>query len=192
MALDAELLDQARAAEARVIDAERDVDVARAEFHRLVRQLQLAGGSLREIADALGLSHQRVHQIVEDAGGARPWRSRVLRRRPDAETMPEADLACSFCGKHQPAMNPKLIAGPGVYICHDCVDLADQVISTRKPAATPLSSVSPIGEDAAAAKCSFCGKRRAQAKGMAAAAKVTICSECIALCHEIIAEKLTT
>src|SRR5438128_10874020 len=57
MALDAGLLEQAKAAEARVIDAEHDVEVARADFHRMVRRLQLAGASLREIAEALGLSH---------------------------------------------------------------------------------------------------------------------------------------
>ena len=68
MALDKSLLDQAKAAEARVIDADHEAEVARAEFHRAVRRLQLAGASLREIADALGLSHQRVHQIVEFAG----------------------------------------------------------------------------------------------------------------------------
>ena len=76
MPLDTGLLEQAKAAEERVIDAEHAADVARADFHRAVRRLQLAGGSLREIADALGLSHQRVHQIVESAGGSRRWRSR--------------------------------------------------------------------------------------------------------------------
>ncbi len=70
MGLDADLLDRAKTAEARVIDAEHAAEVARADFHRAVRRLQLAGASLREIADALGLSHQRVHQIVESAGGS--------------------------------------------------------------------------------------------------------------------------
>src|SRR5262249_49402233 len=67
MPLDADLLNQAKTAEARVIDAEQAAEIARAEFHGTVRRLQLAGASLREIAEALGLSHQRVHQIVEAA-----------------------------------------------------------------------------------------------------------------------------
>ena len=70
MPLDADLLNQAKAAEARAIDAEYHAVFARAEFHQAARRLQLAGASLREIADALGLSHQRVHQIVAGAGGA--------------------------------------------------------------------------------------------------------------------------
>ncbi len=48
MPLDVDLLNQARAAEARVIDAEHYAEVARADFHRAIRRLQLAGGSLRE------------------------------------------------------------------------------------------------------------------------------------------------
>ena len=71
--MDETLLAEARQAQERVIDAERDADVARAEFHRAVRRLHLHGASLRELASSLGLSHQRVHQIVEAAGGSRRW-----------------------------------------------------------------------------------------------------------------------
>src|SRR5579872_4361056 len=41
-----ELLAEARQAQERLIDAERDVEVARAEFHRAVRRLHLHGSSL--------------------------------------------------------------------------------------------------------------------------------------------------
>ncbi len=36
-------------------------------------------------------------------------------------------LKCSFCGKthHQVV---KLIAGPGVYICNECIDLCNQIV----------------------------------------------------------------
>ena len=33
-------------------------------------------------------------------------------------------LKCSFCGKSQKQVK-KLIAGPGVYICDECVDLCN-------------------------------------------------------------------
>jgi hypothetical protein len=52
MPLDADLLNQAKTTEARAIDAEYRAVFARAEFHQAVRRLQLAGASLREIADA--------------------------------------------------------------------------------------------------------------------------------------------
>jgi len=186
MPVDPELLTAARAAESRLVDAERAADITRAEFRHAVRRLHLAGGSLREIADALNLSHQRVHQIVEEAGGARPWRSAVRRGKSKRGDL----LACSFCGKTRPQVR-KLIAGPGVYICDQCISKADQVIATGEATATPLSAVKPIGEDVTTAKCSFCGKRRYQVSGLAAASRVTICTECLALCHEITAEELT-
>jgi DNA invertase Pin-like site-specific DNA recombinase len=40
---------------------------AKVDYHQAIRRLRAAGGSLREIAEALRLSHQRVHQIIEEA-----------------------------------------------------------------------------------------------------------------------------
>ena len=37
------------------------------------------------------------------------------------------DLYCSFCGKHQDEVR-KLIAGPGVYICDECVELCNEIL----------------------------------------------------------------
>jgi hypothetical protein len=34
---------------------------------------------------------------------------------------------CSFCGKRQKQVK-KLIAGPGVYICDECIDLCNEII----------------------------------------------------------------
>ena len=39
----------------------------------------------------------------------------------------EGRLKCSFCGKTQDQVR-KLIAGPGVYICEQCVDLCNEII----------------------------------------------------------------
>jgi ATP-dependent Clp protease ATP-binding subunit ClpX len=38
------------------------------------------------------------------------------------------DLSCSFCGKSKDAV-AKLIAGPGVYICDECVALCDVILA---------------------------------------------------------------
>jgi len=37
-------------------------------------------------------------------------------------------LKCSFCGKSQNQVK-KLIAGPGVYVCNECVDLCNEIIN---------------------------------------------------------------
>jgi len=181
---------EARQAQERLIDAERDADVARAEFHRAVRRLHLHGASLRELASGLGLSHQRVHQIVESAGGSRRWVRRD-RGRPDP-----GRLHCTFCGKGQKQVQ-KLIAGPSVYICDGCVDLAKVVLSDGLPVTTAIAELTAGPADQPRTQCSFCGKRCDQVAGLVVGsvqterkAPAAICTECLGLCIEIIAEEL--
>jgi hypothetical protein len=180
MPIDTEMLAAARAAGIRLADAERTADIARTDFRQAVRRLQLGGGSEPEIADALGLSYERVHQIAEGVDGSWPSHRGVSRT---------GMLECSFCGKTQKQVD-KLIAGPDAFICNECAGKADRVIATGEVAATPLSAVKSVGADHGSAQCSFCGKRRYQVSGMALAAEGTICSDCLALCLEIIAEEL--
>ena len=40
-------------------------------------------------------------------------------------------LSCSFCGKSQKEVK-KLIAGPGVYICDECIDLCNDIIAEER------------------------------------------------------------
>lgn len=56
-------------------------------------------------------------------------------------------VKCSFCGKPQKAM-AKLIAGPGIYICNECVVLCASIVQEEMadaakrtaPLPSPLSS----------------------------------------------------
>ena len=41
---------------------------------------------------------------------------------------PPKDAQCSFCTKSQEQVK-KLIAGPGVFICDQCVDLCHEIIA---------------------------------------------------------------
>ena len=49
---------------------------------------------------------------------------------------PNEQLLCSFCGKSQRQVK-KLIAGPGVYICDECIDLCNEIIDEELT--TPVS-----------------------------------------------------
>ena len=40
-------------------------------------------------------------------------------------------LKCSFCGKSQKQVI-KLIAGPGVYICDECIELVLKLLKNKK------------------------------------------------------------
>src|SRR5688500_11560238 len=51
-------------------------------------------------------------------------------------------LRCSFCGKARDEVT-HLIAGPGVFICNECVDLCEKVIGDEPlPAFPPLDGKS--------------------------------------------------
>jgi hypothetical protein len=68
MPLDEAIVAEAKSAREAVLELERQQEHATVDYHHQIRRLHAAGGSLREVAEALGLSHQRVHQIV----GAEP------------------------------------------------------------------------------------------------------------------------
>ncbi|MGM0681652.1 MAG: ClpX C4-type zinc finger protein, partial [Thermodesulfobacteriota bacterium] len=40
----------------------------------------------------------------------------------------DLSVICSFCGKRQGEVK-KLIAGPNVYICDECIDLCNEIVS---------------------------------------------------------------
>ncbi len=55
-------------------------------------------------------------------------------------------LKCSFCGKTQKQVK-KLIAGPGVYICDECIDLCNEIIREElDPPEVPLGDLPKPGE----------------------------------------------
>ena len=51
-------------------------------------------------------------------------------------------LKCSFCGKTQKQVK-KLIAGPGVYICDECIGLCNEIIEEEltEPVETPTGEL---------------------------------------------------
>jgi Clp amino terminal domain, pathogenicity island component len=77
--LDPATLGEARDSRDRMLEAQHELERARADYGHAIRRLHAEGGSLREIAESLGISHQRVHQIVEGDEG-RPVRKGQRRR----------------------------------------------------------------------------------------------------------------
>jgi len=59
----------------------------------------------------------------------------------------DSHLKCSFCGKSQEQVR-KLIAGPGVYICDECVDLCNEILDEElfDSSAVPAAAVPPKQE----------------------------------------------
>jgi hypothetical protein len=72
------------AARDRLRHAEDWAEELRIAYYQSIRRLHATGASMRDIADALGLSHQRVHQIVNGGGDvttSSPKRKTTLLRR---------------------------------------------------------------------------------------------------------------
>ena len=167
--MDSPLLESAREASARLAEAERQVLLARADYHTAIRRLHLAGTPLREIAQTLSLSHQRVQQIVSANGGS--WWQVWRRRRTTA------DAVCTWCGR-PPAEVHKLIAGPKIHICDSCVESAERVMEGKPRTGLQLAAGSR-------ARCSFCRKRTG-ADRLLVAGPANVCAECLRVCREIL------
>ena len=166
MALSQALLDLARKTGTELAEAERAALVARAEYHTAVRRLHRAGASWREIADALTLSHQRVHQIVDGSGGSwwrKAWRTRATTR----------DAVCTWCGR-PPSEVEKLVAGPNIYICDGCARDAERALRRND-------------EDRVAtrvARCSFCRRFAGAKRRVVTARHANVCAECLQMCGD--------
>ncbi len=65
------------------------------------------------------------------------------RRREDSN----GNLSCSFCGKSQKEVK-KLIAGPTVYICDECIALCNDIIAEEVEKDEPSTSSEPLPKPA--------------------------------------------
>jgi hypothetical protein len=192
MGLDPELVREAERAREQLAVAQHAAYRAKVDYHQAIRQLHAAGGSLREIAEALRLSHQRVHQIIEEA--AEPTRRRRWRREPQLLSGPVGP--CAFCGRPRDVC-AKLIAGPGVFICDRCVIQVTRLAAGAAVEGQTEGSMrlEPPGSEA---KCSFCGKEARKVRHLVASGLSVpagkfgdlprICDKCRDLCLEILAE----
>jgi hypothetical protein len=193
MSLDEHVLIDVEAARTRLEVLEDQAYEARAAFHQAIRRLHAAGGSMREIATALGMSHQRVHQIIGTEGIVEVEASAVtevssLPVAVEASSAPAvatttAEDACSFCGAPRRELD-KLLAGPGpVFICDACVRRAANVVAGGEDGET-LRHV-PADDDAT---CSFCGNSSAIGGAMAehSDGRPRICAKCTTTCEKLL------
>jgi len=54
----------------------------------------------------------------------------------------DSSITCSFCGKHQDEVS-KLIAGPNVYICDECIDLCNEIVTDSSEDEVPEEQAAP-------------------------------------------------
>ena len=71
------------------------------------------------------------------------FRSRCRSCYPGARINVAIPATCSFCGKSQDEVR-KLIAGPTVYICDECIDLCNDIIAEEVELEGPASPVASL------------------------------------------------
>jgi hypothetical protein len=124
-----------------------DAERLRDEYHREIVKLHRSGMSLREIAEGLGISHQRVHQIVS------PLEERSNKRGGRGKAAGAAGVAIAvlviagilLTRSNEPVTHPSAIATP------DRTASSPPVVISCRGGPPDLSSFSPI---TAAALCS--------------------------------------
>jgi ATP-dependent protease Clp ATPase subunit len=124
-----------------------------------------------------------------------------------AKKTERADFACSFCGKRQSQVK-KLVAAPGIMICDECVARCAEIAregdggvqSTTGPAQVPnrpdarrwlpLLGLGP--KSRGEPTCNFCGRPGPDLvqPPSTLGTHALICSQCLALCQDIIREQL--
>ena len=174
--LDPKLLKQARRRAERLLELERQCERSRADYHHAIRQLHLRGGTMREIAAALGLSHQRVGQIVK--AGAASWLDRI--RNLGGQ---EKRLRCSFCDKPDAEVE-KLVAGPGVFCCDGC--LVEARAAANGDELTSSARLKRIS--GGRMRCSFCGKPAKGSRLLVGTSRARICTECLPVAEQFAEE----
>jgi hypothetical protein len=90
-------------------------------------------------------------------------------------------IECSFCGKKQSEVQ-KLIAGPGVHICNECVGDSSKALAEGEP----TGKITMIIRRQSEARCSFCGQKPVDVAQIVGVPAARICNQCVKICVDVL------
>jgi ClpX C4-type zinc finger protein len=106
--------------------------------------------------------------------------------RAKKSTEPAPELRCSFCNKSAQDVR-KLIAGPTVHICDECVDVCVRIIADDRVAAASSKrheamsgSTPPARWPPSDAWCAFCGEIAQLENALLIEDRTLLCERCVA------------
>jgi hypothetical protein len=102
------------------------------------------------------------------------WKKRGKAPAPS----PEAALRCSFCNLSQRDVK-KLIAGPSVYICNECVGTCQDIIAEDAALAAPDDRPAPPSPPETQATCLLCRQLRERENMIYVAERGLVCLICV-------------
>src|SRR5687767_8197395 len=153
-------LEQTKLAKETLEAAELAAEKARSAYHASIGQLATTGATVREIGSALGMSHQRVHQIL-------------------------GTLCCSFCGTPRESAR-RLISGPRVFICDVCILRARAAVRDQ-PAEGFVRGAAKASCDFCGLRVGEGWLKRNRPSTIVSARDHRICNKCVELSIDILA-----
>ncbi len=97
-------------------------------------------------------------------------------------------VRCSFCGKSQDEIR-KLIAGPNVYICDECIDLSNETLEREVESVSPRDAATPVSS---IASCALCRLPKDVAELRMIGEKGVLCGECVDMVQSVAVRDETT
>lgn len=151
----------------RILELEVEMNSAKENYSDAVRKLHESDMSYREIAVRLGVSHQRIHQIVEEKRKKeQPWIKLV-----------KHDLHCVFCGLSNNQVD-KLVAGSKTFICDSCAENCSKVAETNNTMSNKHVTFKPL-KASTRSTCSFCARAGKGRTPIVGSQKHQLCDVCL-------------
>ncbi len=106
---------------------------------------------------------------------------------------PRSPSFCSFCGTSQVDAR-KLVAGPGVWICEQCVASARRVMIDSSPMEDDLERFALAAPGDHNVRCDFCGNMPGRVEHIVTGGSPLrgICDRCLKLCGEVLEHRTAT
>jgi ClpX C4-type zinc finger len=108
-------------------------------------------------------------------------------------TMTMKDFHCSFCNRARTEV-PKLISGPFVFLCSDCLESCEALVAQTPPVTEfrPCGPAAPPGMAGSAARrgrCSFCSRTEQQTGAIVHGYVAAICDGCLKVSRDIVTKE---
>jgi len=162
--------------------ARRPEDEREGHTSEKVESLDIRVGGLENISDE---ATANIDWLVRDLSIGDEIRIRIIDSPVCDEPMRReiTYVECSFCGKRSSEVQ-KLLAGPEVYICNECVGHSSDAVA----AGEPTGKITMVLSKQADAPCSFCGKKPLEVERIVGVPAARICTDCLKICDEILEE----
>ena len=107
-----------------------------------------------------------------------------FKNKRQKEGNPSKIITCSFCGKTRNSVR-KIIAGPNVYICDECIDLCNDILGGEYPNHKNLVKKEPRKFSAGDISCAFCNMPAQNTECLIIPDRGSLCFVCLEIIRQV-------